>query len=222
MKKLGTPLASLALVLTLTSLAQAVVVIDFGTGTMGSGGTITIAGGQATGVGIPVDVLTVNGTAFDGVYDTQGTATGSGATATNPNAAALSFNTATNTITVIGGISSLSIPLGTVLLSGSFDSVSLLNGGVVGSLTASGPDAKSPLLLAALNVPADAKFQFYGFSIGFNLKNTGSPYTAISTDIINTADVNTSTPEPSSFLLLGSGLVGLGVMRHRRRQGKRV
>jgi hypothetical protein len=203
--------AAFALIL-LSAPAYAVAIIDFGTGDAGSGGTITISGGNAIGVAIPIDSLTVNGTAFDKVYNLSGTAASSNQD--GDLAAALIFDTTQNSISIIGGIPELFIPDQTVLLTGTFSSFELQNGLFVGSLEGTGPDVKSPLLLRALGLPTDTKFEFYGFSIGFNTKGTGSPYTATSTDIINT-----EVPEPGSLILIGSGLLGLykGTARSSRR-----
>ena len=222
--------ASLALLVMVVP-ASAIVVIDFGTGNMGSGGTLAIGGGNAVGTDIPVNALTVNGTGANGVYDTFGLATGSGLGAGTANGAArLDFSTVgLGSITITGGVCSLgneTCNAGTgpgtifdpseVLLQGTFSSWSLTNGAFVGSINASGPDTKGPGLLAALGVPAGTKFDFFGFSIGFNLAGGGSPYTVTSTDIINT-----EVPEPASIVLLGTLMVGV-VQVVRRRSTKKA
>jgi hypothetical protein len=202
--------ASVLLTLLLFLMAPAafgLVVIDFGTGPAGFGGQITIAGGNATGTAIPVATMNVGGSAADGSYPTSGTASGS----VLANVASLDFNTALNTITITGGIPGLAIPNGTVLLSGQFASFTLVDGGLFGSINASGPDSKSPLLLAALGVPASTEFAYFGFSIGLNSAGTGSPYTATSTDI-----TNAEVPEPTSIVLFGTLLVGTGLTLRRR------
>jgi len=209
MKRAGLLIALLVVLATMTP-AFSAVLIDFGTGSAGLGGTITISGGNAIGTGIPVDTLTISGAPVNnGVFDTQGTVVSG--TAVGGNSAALSFNTNTGAISIVGGVSALGVPLGTTLLSGTIQSFSLTNGGTLGSITASGTDTKSPLLLAALGLPTSTPFAFFGFSIGFNQAGTGGTYTANSTDI-----ANTSVPEPASVVLFGSLLLGTGLAIRRK------
>src|SRR5215217_3578464 len=104
MKRAGLLIALLVVLATMTP-AFSAVLIDFGTGTVGLGGTITISGGNAIGTGIPVDALTIAGAPMNnGVFDTQGTALGTSAVA-GDDSAALSFNTNTGAISIIGGVS---------------------------------------------------------------------------------------------------------------------
>ena len=53
--------------------AQAVAVLDFGTGLAGSGGSIVSSGGNYSGSDIPVDSLIVTGTSHNGTYVVWGT-----------------------------------------------------------------------------------------------------------------------------------------------------
>jgi hypothetical protein len=145
--------------------AQASVVIDFGTGT-GTGGTVTaLANGQYSGTAIPVAVMQVSGTsAMDGVYTTTGTAGGF---------ASLNFNTATNTISITGGIASPLNLASQTLLSGTFTNFtfSVLTPpslGGVAQFTASGFDEKSVELLRALGIPITTQFQFFTFQFLVN------------------------------------------------------
>jgi len=93
--------------------AAAVVVIDFGTGLAGAGGTINYDGTNAVGANIRIGAMIVEGTtSADGTY-----------TVTN---GFLNFNTALDTITVTGSINDGGLVVGaTTLLSGSFNSFSV-------------------------------------------------------------------------------------------------
>ena len=184
------------------------VVIDFGTGTAGTGGLYTLlAGGQATGSNIPVGSVTITGAVSNnGVFDTSGTCASTDANGS----ACLSFDTVANTISIVGGIGGLGIANGTTLLTGSFTSFSATGDGIS---NARGPDTKSPLLLAALGVTG-YQFDFFGFSITANTVNVGASSTVISTDIRNTGN---PVPEPSAIVLFGTALLGCCSMFRRKR-----
>ena len=182
---------------------HAVPIIDFNTGIDGIGGTIT-PGTTITGTGILIGSMTVDGTTVDGVYDVSGTGVGvSGSTAL----LSFSYGPSTNWLTIVGGISSLSIADGTTLLSGSFTSFAFTPGGIY----ASGVDIKDTGLLLALGIAPGTPFELFGFSIGFDPPPLGGPITVMSTDIVNTA-----VPEPATLLLLGAGLLGVGVFGRKR------
>lgn len=194
------------------SSAFAVAILDFGTGTAGSGGLLTISGLNASGSGIFIDTLTVNGTlGHDGVYNVDGA--GISATATNGITGILSFDTASgnNFIKITGtvpGLQNSSVDL----LTGTISNFTITNSGFTGSISATGPDSKDPVLLRALGILPSTPFNVFGFSLGFNLNGGGSPYTVTSTDILNT-----EVPEPSALLLIGSGMAILGALRLRKR-----
>ena len=183
---------------------HAVPIIDFSTGIDGVGGTIT-PGATITGTDILIGSMTAVGTTADGVYDVSGTGVrASGFTGL------LNFaydGGGTNWLTIVGGISSLSIADGTTLLSGSFTSFAFTPGGIY----ASGVDIKDEGLLLALGIAPGTPFELFGFSIGFDPPPSGGPITVMSTDIINTA-----VPEPATLLLLGAGLLGVGVFGRKR------
>ena len=171
--------------------AAAVVVIDFGTGLAGPGGTITESGGNVTGAGIKIGSMIVEGTtSSDGTYVVTG--------------GTLTFDTAADTISIVGdvlGIGSMT------LLSGSFNSFSLTSyPGPTEVFQADGPDTKSNNLLIELGVDPSTQFEFFGFSIESANGNV------VSTDIINTA-----VPVPAAVWLFGSGLLGLvGIARRKK------
>jgi hypothetical protein len=181
------------LLLTLFLLAFAVpsfggsIDIDFGTGLAGIGGTFNLlSGGQASGSGVPIGVMTVSGDAgYNGVYGVTGTCAGG--------SGCLAFDTTTSTISIDGVVDGVS---GT-LLSGKIASFLLFTG--IPALQASGPDTKNAELLTALGIAVGQPFNYFGFTIATNA-TPGVGYEVISTDIKN----STVTPEPVSMLLMGT------------------
>ena len=202
--------------------ARAATVIDFATNGAGMGGWLTCNGAQLTGTNIPIGSVTIaNAPTNNGTYAVYGTAVGTGThTPGGSNLwGDLDFQTSPGSfISLAGCIPGLSI--GTLDAAGNcVDPVMLLTGTITsfdaanaghGLVSASGPDTKSPQLLAAIGLPANTPFAFFGVSIATNALGPDQGSSAISTDMANTA-----VPEPASLLLLGTGLLAL--FRTRRR-----
>lgn len=209
LKMLG---AAVAAVVLMAGSAQAATVIDFTTGLAGEGGTISWDGTNLIGSNIPIGAVTIVGAPTgNGVYTVQGTASGSGGFGFG----SLDFNTATNDISITGCISGLGVGTDSgscvpvALMDGSFTSWSTNGHGLTSSF---GIDTKDAELLAAINWPADLPWDFFGVAITTDtMRPDGTPYAVISTDIKNTA-----IPEPTTMMLLGTGL--LAAFRARRRQ----
>jgi hypothetical protein len=191
--------------------ANATAVIDFGTGSGGSGGTIAL-GADIVGSNIFIDSLIVTGAPTgNGTYDVEG----AGVCAdVNGGCGLLNFDRNANTISIVGSIPSLGIFAPVILLSGNLScGVTVVKSDpTTASLTACGTDTKYSGLLLALGIPTNTVFSNFGFVTGVNPANSGSPYTAISTDMTNTA-----VPDGGSTLgLLGMGMLGLGYLRRRK------
>jgi hypothetical protein len=206
--------------------AHALVIIDFGTGSAPSGGTIVTNAAHTTAVGSNILVDRVAGCIQCGTasekdfnYDLSGTNGGKNGIDAN-GTALLSFSTVAGTLKIVGGVPALGIPNGTTLVSGVGDTFSVKCSSTgknpcnqITVDTIAGPDTKSPLLLRALGLPLNASFTLAnGFSIG-NITNVARTYKPFSTDIPNNSDV---TPEPGSMLLFGTGLIGLMSVLRRR------
>ena len=141
-------------------------VLDFSTGTGGAGGTVVnVGGGDALGFDIRIDTLVVSGAgAFDGVYNVDGAvacATGGGASC-----GALSFDTSTGTLSIVGSVPALGVPL-TTLLSGTIDSFMFFPSTTSAAMFASGADTKVPILLTSLGLNPSSPYSFIGSSLSF-------------------------------------------------------
>jgi len=227
MKRLVKSILSLAVIAlgTGSAAAGAITAIDFQTGSAGPGGTLTIAGSNATGSGIFIDTVTISGAPVNnGVFDVDGLGVCADLVG---GCGLLSFN-GINTITLVGSIPALGILAPITLLSGDLSGPGgvLFNTGSTGSAYGSGVDTKSRELLSAIGLDPATQFAWTGFVTGVNLLNQGSPYTAISTDITNTSlpgaggSGQTLVPEPGSLMLFGTGLVGVASRLRRRYSNK--
>ena len=206
-KRLFTVLALvLALVFICNPAAMADTVIDFESGGV-AGGTITLyADGNLSGVDVKIGGVKIWGAPINSpedpilLYDVVG--------------GLLDFNTGgmagDRSIVLTGANPDLEIA-DQILLSGTiagFDHARVSEGLV----SAFGLDSKSRELLDAIGLDPLTPFNFFGFSVVAEGISLGKPGTAISTDIRNTA-----VPEPSTLILLGCGLAGLGLIGLKRK-----
>jgi len=127
-------------------------------------------------------------------------------------------------ITLVGGAPSLGIPNGTTLFSGSF--TQQVNLQITGSqdrdiVTGIFLDTKLNALAANWGLSGGATPYSGLLSQQFVVSGSPVPPTSFTSDLLLGGDVS-NTPllvaEPSAILLLGSGMVGLGVMARRRRR----
>jgi hypothetical protein len=200
----------------LTAQAIAVPILDFGTGTAGPGGSINdLGGGNVSGVDIRLDAFSASGTPIVFTGDMSGALPSNVDITPLSGSAALNFNTQTGAISVVGGIPGLGIA-NVTLLTGTISNFSILIANTTTfSMTAGGIDVKDESLLRALGIdPIFNPFTFVVFELAGNTGATGYPYTATSTDLINTGKI----PEPISLILLGSGLAGAGLVRRWRKK----
>jgi hypothetical protein len=221
MKKLAILLTMgllLSALFTVQARADMIIHIDFATGFASPDGTVSYSGGASPLVGDSIGIGIVSGIntpANAGAYEvTNGI---------------LSFTTGINvaysagvytfagggTINIVGGVPDASVSDGTALLTGSFVSASYDQvSGTISLTLLTGSDTKDEDLLAWFGLSADTLFSFTGTLHGDPTSANGEAFVSESqhsTDITNTV-----VPEPTTLLLLGSGLIGLAGFARRR------
>ena len=206
--------------------ALAIPVLDFGVFAPASG-TISYAGGIAPLVGSGISVNNVVGLgtpSIDGITAacvncvltfTTGSLVSSDTNSWNFGGGSLSSISIVGGIELDGGgIGGGDIALGTILLSGNFQNATVLNlGGTFQIAGASFMDMKDPSLLAYYGLP---NVQYGGnFNLSFNA-NALPPSSFTSTTIYSGDITNQQVPEPTSLMLLGTRLLGLGILGRKR------
>lgn len=195
--------------------------IDFGINAPTSGGTLTYAGGAGQLIGNNIEVDNIVGI---------GTPANNNASITCDNCK-LSFNSGNNTggwnfgaggvINVTGGVSLLGIANNSTLLTGTFDSASVLDAGgsllnfkvVISAFT----DTKHPDLLAYFGMPLVDYVGGLNLSFSTVNPNVGVGQSFNSNDIFSGDIVNNPVPVPAAVWLFGSGLIGLiGIARRKK------
>jgi len=200
----------------------AIPILDFRDGD-GSGGTITVSGNNITGTNIALDALSAQGTTADGTWDLTGPLNPGGDTFADMD---FTWDGKTGTISIVGGLGDAlqatqlapgtqAILPDTLLLSGTITKLTVTNNTPsLFAFNASGIDTKDPGLLEFFGVDPTRPFTFLSFEIAANSNNTGSPYTASSTDVNNQGKV----PEPTTMILFGMGFAGAGLYRRLRKK----
>jgi len=184
--------------------------IDFEEG-LASGGTFTTSGGNAVGTKVPITVLKVDNGTTVLLYPVTG--------------GLLNFNTAADSIQIMGAIPSLSIPMG-ILSTGDFASWTITAASNAKGSTclgtggycfdATGEASTSSALLGAIGLPTGQGADAYdGFAI-----TASNPVKGTSGYHVTSADIKTTalTPEPVSMMLMGTFLSLAGGLLSRKKR----
>ena len=163
----------------------------------------------ASGADLAISTMIVSGDGgFDGTYAVTGAVAGFGA---------LSFDTSTNFVQIVGGVASLLVADGTTLLTGTgpFSNISVTAPACVAipshlcpTVSFDAPDIKDPALLSALGISGN----LWHLSSFDTAEGTGNGFPQSSADVLDT-----HIPEPASMALLGPALIGFGLIRRRRK-----
>lgn len=187
------------------------------------GGTIaySVVGGSLVGTGIVFEFFTVAGTSADGVYTcdsctlsfTTGNAYG------DTDGPLYTFGGG-GSFVLTGGVGAMGIPLGSVLLSGTFTStpinVAVAQSGII-TFTAAGVDTKNADLAAFLGIdPLQWRYTNSEFSLGEDGGVVVNPDGTFSGNVTQADLQNVKAPEPASSLLLLLGIGSLLAYRRKR------